>query len=1085
MANGQLDFVVRRIRKLAGLPYPDRGDKELLESFIARRDHSAFAQLLERHGPMVLSLCRRLLGNWHDAEDAFQATFVVLIRKARSIRKRDSLASWLYGVAYRVAREASVKSARRHARERQASAMPSTEDPASEVIRRDLRLVLDEELHRLPDRYRVPLILCYLQGKTTEETARLLAWPRGTVGGRLARGRQMLRNRLARRGVTLSAGSAATLLTSATASSAVPPALAESTLKAASVPAAGQAITAAAVSEQVATLADGALKTMLLAKLKVTAVMLLVVGAVGTGLVTRHALAVRTDDPQSGQPRSGAGSSFGHPKAASAAATEEEVSAQARVALEKAGEYAPTFEDFTQRVWVLCQIARAQARAELRPAAAATLRKALRAALDGEMDQRVMDVAECAVQLGDAQSAETVLDGLDDGTQRNTALSHISAAQARRGDLRSARATLARIKDSELWHGEALRAVAVAEARLGNLEAAKAIAVGIAEPSEKAGALTAIASAQLRAGERESAMKTLHNALQIAQAIPLVVGDKRQPSDHQPSALAAIAGVQAEAGDIEQAGKTAQAIHKAKWQDLAWVNIAIAQVRGGKCPAALRTAENINDNDWKGEALKGIVAGYILAKDLPVAEQLASQIKSPMWHGYALLEIAKAQARAGQRHAASATFRQLLHNAEKLEDNQQFGNVKPGFMSNLARAQASVGEDKAAQAWIAKQTSELVTAWALLGLAQGLIDRQGGPRPPQIAYEGEEAISGSVKMFDDRPTADESELMRLLKRSKEQREVTQIPKARGLDAGTFRGKLLLFGCSWNGHPLGSLILAMNGDGTGLETVIELKKGEGIVAGRIAPDGRRLAFSLQRTGSDRFEAWLLEADGRQRKIADSARVEAWSPDGSRLACTRGKGSAWESFLLDVATGREQRLPLPKTDLVRDWSPDGRWLAVMAGNPGKIFVHPTKGTYPLRKIYLVKPDGSGREDLKVDPMMDDIRPRFSPDGRHLLYEQRSHREGRVFHDAIVYGLDGGGAKDIFDFRTVFTGNREFRANGFPCWSPDGKQFLWHVPRQKALTGTFKPDLVIASPTQGFQKRIDLYEKGIRWVGEMDWR
>jgi Tol biopolymer transport system component len=339
-------------------------------------------------------------------------------------------------------------------------------------------------------------------------------------------------------------------------------------------------------------------------------------------------------------------------------------------------------------------------------------------------------------------------------------------------------------------------------------------------------------------------------------------------------------------------------------------------------------------------------------------------------------------------------------------------------------------------------------------------------------------------MFGRPPTADAVELARRLKRMKQLQEVTQIPPARSLDSGTFRGKLLLFGCGWRGHP-GYLILAMEPDGTGLETIIELENVQSIVAGRIAPDGRRLTFSVVRAGSDRFEAWLLEVDGHLRKIADSAQIEAWSPDGARLACTRGTRGAFESFLLDVVTGQEQRLPLPKTDVVSDWSPDGRWLAVIAGNSDKTFKHPTKGTYPLRKIYLVKPDGSGREDLKVDPMMDNIRPRFSSDGKRLLYEQRKHRDGRVFHDAVVYELDGSGAKEIFDFRTVFEGNREFRTNGFPCWSPDGKQFLWHVPRQKALTGTIRMDLVIASPTTGFQKRIDLYEKGIRWVGAMDWR
>jgi tetratricopeptide (TPR) repeat protein len=377
--------------------------------------------------------------------------------------------------------------------------------------------------------------------------------------------------------------------------------------------------------------------------------------------------------------------------------------ASARAVLEEALELAPTLEDYNQRVWVLCQIAGAQARADLREAAAATLQKALRAALDSEIDHRVVDIAEWAAQLGDAQAGSSVLDGLDDRTQRSGALARISAAQARRGDLQASRATLARIKHGELAQGEALWAIAVAEARLGNFKASEAIAAGISEKSEKAGALTAIASMQLRAGDTAGAMRILEEALKIARALPLVIGEYGQPIDHKPSALAAIAGVQAEAGNIEEAAKNVQAIHKASWQDVAWLNIAIAQVRRGNGQEALRTVERISDGDRKGEALKGIVVGHILAQDLPKAEQLAAQIKPSMWRGYAILEIAKAQARAGQRRAASATFQQLVRNAETMKDNQQFGNVKPGFMSNLARAQASVGEIEAARAWIAKQ----------------------------------------------------------------------------------------------------------------------------------------------------------------------------------------------------------------------------------------------------------------------------------------------------------------------------------------------------------------------------------------------
>jgi RNA polymerase sigma factor (sigma-70 family) len=154
--------------------------------------------LVQRHGPLVLSVCRRVLQNAHDAEDAFQATFLVLVRKADSIAKPDSLANWLYGVAFRTAKKARTTASRRRNYERQAISM-CVADPAPEAAWRELRTVLDEELYRLPEKYREPLVLCYLQGKTNEEAARQLGWPVGSMSARLARGRELLRDRLASR----------------------------------------------------------------------------------------------------------------------------------------------------------------------------------------------------------------------------------------------------------------------------------------------------------------------------------------------------------------------------------------------------------------------------------------------------------------------------------------------------------------------------------------------------------------------------------------------------------------------------------------------------------------------------------------------------------------------------------------------------------------------------------------------------------------------------------------------------------------------------------------------------------------------
>jgi RNA polymerase sigma factor (sigma-70 family) len=175
-------------------------DTELLRRFAAGRAEEAFAALVKRHGPLVLSVCRRRLGAEQDAEDAFQATFLVLARKAGSIADPGLLGNWLYGVATRIARKARVAQRKRQLREKPVRFLSSL--PAPDVpTRDDLGSVLREELNRLPDKYRAPVGLCYLEGKTNAEAASLLRWPTGTVKGRLARARDLLRSRLACRGL--------------------------------------------------------------------------------------------------------------------------------------------------------------------------------------------------------------------------------------------------------------------------------------------------------------------------------------------------------------------------------------------------------------------------------------------------------------------------------------------------------------------------------------------------------------------------------------------------------------------------------------------------------------------------------------------------------------------------------------------------------------------------------------------------------------------------------------------------------------------------------------------------------------------
>jgi RNA polymerase sigma factor (sigma-70 family) len=271
MMTGELNGVLHRMRRWA-LPRDGGGptDGELLGAYVERRDPAAFEALLLRHGPMVLGVCRRILASAADAEDAFQATFLVLVRKAASVVPREMVGNWLYGVAYRTATSAHAMNARRRAKERSAARPEARPEDAWD----DVRPLLDEELSRLPDKYRVPVVLCDLEGRTRREAARHLGWPEGTLSTRLRAGRGLLARALARRGVSLASGALAATLARQAAAACVPAALQASTRTAAALFAAPQ-VPAGAISARVTALAERVLQTMLLTKLKAGAVVCL------------------------------------------------------------------------------------------------------------------------------------------------------------------------------------------------------------------------------------------------------------------------------------------------------------------------------------------------------------------------------------------------------------------------------------------------------------------------------------------------------------------------------------------------------------------------------------------------------------------------------------------------------------------------------------------------------------------------------------------------------------------------------------------------------------------------------------------
>jgi RNA polymerase sigma factor (sigma-70 family) len=247
-------------------------DAQLLKRFIADRDEEAFAAIVRRHGPMVLAVGRRILGNSHDIDDTFQASFFILAQKARSMLNRQAVGSWLYTVAYRTALAAKKRNIRRQRKEAQVENMPHPEVSAGEPP--DWLPVLDHELNRLPEKHRAPLVLCDLESRPRREVARQLDISEGTLSSRLARGRRMLAQKLARHGIGLSAGALATALSSQAASASVSPCLISSTAKAAALVAAGQFAT---ISTSISMLMKGALASMYLSKLKTFATVLVAV----------------------------------------------------------------------------------------------------------------------------------------------------------------------------------------------------------------------------------------------------------------------------------------------------------------------------------------------------------------------------------------------------------------------------------------------------------------------------------------------------------------------------------------------------------------------------------------------------------------------------------------------------------------------------------------------------------------------------------------------------------------------------------------------------------------------------------------
>src|SRR6516162_8076074 len=275
------DFMGRLTRQIRITSFADYSDRQLVEQALAGETDAAVAVIVHRHGPMVYRVCWRVLQRSQDAEDAFQATFLVLAGKLRSIRKLESLASWLHGIAHHVALRAKVQAQARRRRE-ESAARAGNSTRTDDGNGNDLRAALDAELCRLPEKLRQPLVLCYLEGRTQDEAASQLGWSKSTLRRRLAKARDTLGRRLTARGVSLSASMAAVLVSDCIASGAPAPPLVASTVEAAAHVAAGET-TATVATATVAALTGGLVRAMFVTKLKYVATAILLVALLCAG----------------------------------------------------------------------------------------------------------------------------------------------------------------------------------------------------------------------------------------------------------------------------------------------------------------------------------------------------------------------------------------------------------------------------------------------------------------------------------------------------------------------------------------------------------------------------------------------------------------------------------------------------------------------------------------------------------------------------------------------------------------------------------------------------------------------------------
>ena len=727
MGPNATDNLLNHVRKLASVECNKQApDGELLRRYAAQRDDQAFAAVVRRHGAMVLRVCQRILGKAEDAEDAYQATFLVLMRKAGSVRWKPSVANWLYGVAYRISLNERKRVARRQRCEGRAPAALAR-DPLAEITLRDAQAIVDAELAKMSDRYRAPLVHCYLEGATRDEAALQLGWSLATLKRRLDEARSILQARLRRRGLELPTAILTTMVGASSASAVTSPAMVATLLG--NLAASGQATGGAA---RAGVLAEGFLRVMFLSQLKSIAILALA-GMVVVGAAAWVALR-----------------SSSAPNLAEAAIVRKDAGPPPQVAtqpaqpdhLQQARALIAALPQDEQQLLLLVRIAKAHALKGDADSARSVFRDAKELAIRVTGDRRrgrfEVVVAIAQAEAGLVQDAFATADELGDPCYVASTFGAIAVCQVQQGDLVGAGKTLdalaalrhvpyelppGRVRslpacvDDSLYgaHWNMAREHVAAK----NFSAASRAIRSIPRATDRIVPLTELAGALARNGKLALAKETVREACALfAQAAEAgqLVDASRNAID--PWVRGNIAAAQFRVGDEAGVLQSAACLEGGA-KDLLLMAIAQQGIRNGDFDKVGQVAATIANRFDRQGVIKAMALAKAQRGDARTALRDLETAVEEADRGEALAELALLESGRGDRTGALETLRKAQDWIAHARRKDSKLDPRLAGYAEVAGALARLGAEADALAWAEGEVDVIARSWILIGIAEG------------------------------------------------------------------------------------------------------------------------------------------------------------------------------------------------------------------------------------------------------------------------------------------------------------------------------------------------------------------------------